>query len=70
MPAYILHECKPHENIQNCQVAVVSMDELTQYSRRFDTFGIKEKKFRRENIKESTLRSINIRILVLFSFNQ
>ena len=51
MPAYILHECKPHEDIQDCQVAIVSMDEFTRYSRLFDTFGIKEKKVQKGRYK-------------------
>lgn len=41
-PTYILHECSDHTDIQNCEMAVMSMDEFATYSRWFDTFGIKE----------------------------
>lgn len=43
-PSVILHECKQHEDINNCQVAVMTMDEFTEYSRLYDTFGLKGKK--------------------------
>lgn len=43
-PTYILHECTTHTDINNCQVAVMSMDEFAEYSRLFDGFGLKGQK--------------------------
>ena len=42
-PTYILHECIEHESIDDCIVAVMSMDEFASYSRAFDGFGLKGK---------------------------
>lgn len=42
-PTYILHECVEHSSIDDCTVAVISMDEFAQYSRTFDGFGLKGK---------------------------
>lgn len=50
-PTYILHECKPHNNIQDCEIAVMSMEEFAHYSRLFDAFGIKEKKVQKGKYK-------------------
>lgn len=43
-PSYILHECKPHTEINDCQIAVMSVEEFAKYSRLFDTFGVRGKK--------------------------
>ena len=43
-PTYILHECVPHTDIQNCHMAVLSMNEFAAYSRKFDSFGLKSKR--------------------------
>lgn len=43
-PSFILHECKQHTDINDCQVAVMTMDEFAKYSRLYDTFGLKGKK--------------------------
>ncbi len=43
-PAYILHESKPHENIEECEMAIMSVEELARYSMMFDRFGLKSKK--------------------------
>lgn len=43
-PSFILHECKQHTDINDCQVAVMTMDEFARYSRLYDTFGLKGKK--------------------------
>lgn len=43
-PTYILHECKQHESIDDCEVAVISVESLAQYSKMFDKFGLKGKK--------------------------
>lgn len=42
-PQYILHECIEHKSIDDCTVAVMSMDEFASYSRAFDGFGLKAK---------------------------
>ncbi len=43
-PTYILHECKPHENIEDCEVAIMSIESLAKYSQLFDKFGLRGKK--------------------------
>lgn len=50
-PAYILHECKRHIDINECQVAVMSVEELAMYSQRFDSFGVKEQVVRKGTYK-------------------
>lgn len=50
-PDYILHECKEHEDIDNCTVAVMSIIEFAEYSRLFDTFGLKGKKVQKGKYK-------------------
>lgn len=42
-PTYILHECEKHIDIDNCKVAVMSVEEFAIYSQLFDSFGIKGK---------------------------
>lgn len=43
-PTYILHECKPHEDILNCEVAIMSVEKFAEYSELFDKFGLKGKR--------------------------
>lgn len=50
-PTYILHECSDHSDIQNCEVAVMSIKEFAEYSRRFDSFGLKEKRVNKGRYK-------------------
>lgn len=50
-PSYILHECSNHTTIQNCEVAVMSMEEFAEYSRLFDSFGIKKQSIRKGRYK-------------------
>lgn len=41
-PMYIVHECSTHNNILDCEVAIMSMNEIAEYSRWYDSFGIKQ----------------------------
>lgn len=50
-PTYILHECNKHKNIEKCEVAVLSVEEFASYSKKFDTFGIKEQRVRKGSYK-------------------
>lgn len=50
-PSYILHECKRHTDINDCQAAVMSMDEFAEYSRLYDRFGLKGKKISKGKYK-------------------
>lgn len=43
-PSYILHECRQHTDINDCQTAVMSVYELAEYSRLFDGFGLTRKR--------------------------
>lgn len=43
-PQYILHECKPHIDINACEVAIVSINEFAIYSQLYSKFGVKEKR--------------------------
>lgn len=43
-PTYILHECEKHNDIDDCKVAVMSVEEFAIYSQLFDSFGIKGKR--------------------------
>lgn len=50
-PTYILHECKRHTSIKECEVAVMSVEEFASYSKKFDSFGIKEQPVRKGSYK-------------------
>lgn len=50
-PTYILHECEKHTDIDDCKVAVMSVEEFAMYSQLFDTFGIKEKRISKGSYK-------------------
>ncbi len=50
-PAYILHECQKHSNIDDCRVAVMSVEEFAVYSQLFDSFGIKGKRISKGSYK-------------------
>lgn len=50
-PAYMLHECEKHRDIDDCKVAVMSVEEFATYSQFFDSFGIKEKRISKGSYK-------------------
>lgn len=50
-PSYILHECKRHIDINECEVAVMSVKEFAVYSQLFDSFGVKEQIVRKGRYK-------------------
>lgn len=50
-PTYILHECEKHRDIDDCKVAVMSVEEFAIYSQLFDSFGIKEKRISKGSYK-------------------
>ncbi len=50
-PTYIIHECEKHNDIDNCKVAVMSVEEFATYSQLFDSFGIKEKRISKGSYK-------------------
>lgn len=50
-PTYILHECEKHRDIDDCKVAVMSVEEFAIYSQVFDSFGIKEKRISKGSYK-------------------
>lgn len=50
-PAYILHECERHIDIDECKVAVMSVEELAMYSKNFDSFGVKSQPVRKGSYK-------------------
>lgn len=50
-PTYILHECENHEDIDDCRVVIMSVEEFAEYSKLFDSFGIKEKRINKGSYK-------------------
>ena len=50
-PTYILHECEKHSDINDCKVAVMSVEEFATYSQLFDSFGIKGKRILKGSYK-------------------
>ncbi len=50
-PDYILHECRHHAEIDDCEAAVMSVKELAKYSQLFDAFGVKEQVIRKGRYK-------------------
>ena len=50
-PTYILHECARHSDINECEVAIMSVDEFALYSKAFDSYGIKEQPVRKGSYK-------------------
>lgn len=54
-PTYIIHECEKHDDINNCKVAVMSVEEFATYSQLFDSFGVKEKRISKGSYKEIDL---------------
>lgn len=50
-PTYILHECEKHSDIDDCKVAVMSVEEFATYSQLFDSFGIKGKRISKGSYK-------------------
>lgn len=54
-PMFVLHECNKHESMNKCTVAVFSTDELTTYSKKYDGFGIKERRITKGKYKNIDL---------------
>ncbi|MCI8307550.1 MAG: hypothetical protein HFH14_05815 [Lachnospiraceae bacterium] len=50
-PEYIIHECVRHIDIDECTVAVMSVEELAIYSKMFDSFGVKKQQIRKGSYK-------------------
>lgn len=50
-PTYILHECESHIDIDKCEAAVMSVEELAIYSQLFDSFGVREQPVRKGSYK-------------------
>lgn len=56
-PTYVLHECSKHKDIDDCRVAILSIDELVLFSNLYDSFGLKPKK-----ISKGTYKGIDLAI--------
>ena len=56
-PMFVLHECNKHASMNECTIAVFSIDELAVYSKAYDGFGIKK-----QAIKKGKYKGIDLAI--------